>query len=104
MRALFFATALALASSSYASDLKIAPGFVTKLKCRGKLRASASGNDELLEVRPFTDGGQCALFVKPKALAGKTNLFVETSTASHSVQIEVRSGVTVNEYDLWRLK
>lgn len=66
------------------------PGFITKVRCQGRLLISAIGNDELVQLEALPKEIGCAVLLKPKSRSGQTNLYLETSaeTVERAVVVE----------------
>ena len=90
MKSIFLLT---LAVHSYAQDttIKLRPGYVYKFNCTGKLVLSAVGNEQLVERASLPPDSGCGLIVKPLTQQGDTNLWIETSTGSFEVKLEISS-------------
>ncbi len=65
-----------------APPVKIYPGFVSKLRCEGRLYVSAIGNDRLVQLDALPKEMGCAVLLKTLAGEGQTNLVLETSTGT----------------------
>lgn len=63
-------------------SIQLYRGFITKIKCDGKLIASSIGDDRLVELEPLPGELGCAVLLRPKLDSGTTNLILETSTGS----------------------
>ncbi|MCM0604480.1 MAG: hypothetical protein KA715_00145 [Xanthomonadaceae bacterium] len=90
MKSIFF---LFLAVHSYAQDttIKLRPGYVYKFHCSGKLILSAVGNEQLVERASLPADSGCGLIIKPLTHQGDTNLWIETTTGSFEVKLEITS-------------
>ncbi len=81
--------------SMAATPVRLRPGFVTKLNCRGKIIASSLGNSELLELQVYPKNNDCAVFLRPRRLAGETNLFIETNIESYELRLLVSENSSI---------
>ena len=80
-----------LLGSALADEAKIRlyPGYLTKIRCEGRLLVSAVGNDSLVRLEPLPKDLGCAVVVKPLSIKGQTNLLIETSTGTIERIIEI---------------
>ena len=75
--------------ASGAEVVRLAPGFVTKLRCEGRLLVSAVGSDELVQLEALPKELGCGVLLKPKVHAGRTNLFLETTAGTIERALEI---------------
>ncbi len=78
-------------------------GYITKIRCEGKLLISAVGSPELLALEALPPQVGCGVLVKPLQKSGRTNLALETSTGSVNLLVEIGSAprvVTSSQLDL----
>ena len=73
-----------LAAAEGNQPITLYPGFVTKIRCQGRLLVSAVGNEELVERSALPSEIGCGLILKPGSKSGQTNLIIETTTGSVS--------------------
>src|SRR4051794_8083776 len=85
--------ALTMLSAVAATEKQIPlyPGYITKVRCEGKLLISAVGDPKLLALEALPAQVGCGVLLKPLARAGRTNLALETTTGSVSVIVEIAS-------------
>ncbi len=71
-------------SSSVSAEevLKLYPGFITKVRCEGRLFVSAIGNDALVRLESLPKELGCGVLLKPLSGSARTNLILETSTGT----------------------
>ncbi len=77
--------------------LMLVPGFLTKVKCQGRLLVSAIGNEFLVKLEALPKELGCGVLLKPLALSGKTNLILETSSGSFQRIIEISNQKPTNK-------
>lgn len=63
-------------------NLAVFYGFVTKVRCEGRVLASAIGNDQLVQLEPMPQAIGCGVVLKPVSKSGSTNLILETSAGT----------------------
>ena len=63
-------------------NLSVFHGFVTKIRCDGRILAKSGGSDQLLQVEPLPQALGCGVFVRPLSKSGSTNLILETSAGT----------------------
>ena len=80
---------LAVRAEAQENNLRLYPGYLTKIRCEGRLLVSAVGNDSLVRLEPLPKDLGCAVVVKPLAQKGQTNLLIETSTGTIERIIEI---------------
>lgn len=83
---------LLLAGSSFAATtnpIVLYAGYLTKLRCEGKLLISAVGDPKLLVLEALPAQVGCGVLIKPLARTGRTNLALETTTGSISIILEI---------------
>ncbi|MEK6578731.1 MAG: hypothetical protein AABZ55_05845 [Bdellovibrionota bacterium] len=68
--------------------VKLYPGFITKIRCEGKLLVSAIGSPEHVKLEALPKELGCGVLLQPLRSSFKTNLFLETSTGSITRLIE----------------
>ena len=83
---------LALAAGPFAELIILYAGYLTQVKCSGRLLVSAIGNDRLVILEPLPKDLGCGVVLKPTGIAGRTNLLLETSTGPISLMVDVRAG------------
>lgn len=64
-------------------------GFITKVRCEGKLLISAVGEPNMVALEALPQQVGCGVLLKPLAKFGRTNLVLETSTGSISLFVEI---------------
>lgn len=67
-------------------------GFVTKIRCEGRLLVSAVGNDGIVRLEALPREIGCGVLLKPLVKSGETNLFLETSVGTIRRMIIIRGG------------
>lgn len=72
--------------------IRIAPGYVYKLRCEGRLILSAIGNESLFRLEALPREVGCGALLKATAPSGVTNLILETSTGTVKRLIEIAPG------------
>ena len=83
---------LILSFNSLAQDtIKLNPNLAYKVICKGKLLISAAGNDKIIEREALPSDSGCGIILRPLTNQGETNLWVETSTGSYELKIEISS-------------
>ena len=92
MRLLIFAALLFMKPASALELIRLHPGFITKLRCDGKLLISSVGNEAIVLLSALPKELGCGVFLRPISASGKTNLFLETSSGTISRLIEIDSG------------
>ena len=95
-----FFLGLIFSNLSNASDLTLYFGFVTKVKCQGKLSASVIGNDALVKFEPMPSELGCGGFLKPLQQKGQTNFFIETNVTSSKAVIFVTDKLPDSKIEL----
>ena len=82
---------LILASAHAATDpvIVLHAGYVTKVRCEGKLLISAVGESSLVALEALPQNVGCGVLLKPLTKTGRTNLVLETSTGSVSILVEI---------------
>jgi hypothetical protein len=71
-------------------------GYVTKIRCEGKLLISAIGEQGLFTLEALPQNIGCGVLLKPLAKSGRTNLVLETSTGSINVLLEIVNPLSKN--------
>jgi len=70
-------------SYSTASDIvRLYSGFISKIRCEGRLLVSAIGNDTLVRLEPLPKELGCGVLLKPTSERGRTNLVLKTSAGT----------------------
>ena len=70
-------------SQCFADEVvKLYPGFITKVRCEGKLYVSAIGNDTAVHLEALPKELGCGVLLKPISGNTRTNLILETSTGT----------------------
>lgn len=62
--------------------LRLYPGFVTRVRCEGRLLLSSVGDDRLIRLDALPRELGCGVILKPTNSSGRTNLILETSTGT----------------------
>lgn len=88
MIALLLSTLLAFADSA-PQAIVLTPGFVTKVRCEGRLLLSSIGEPTLVQLEALPQSIGCGVILKPLTKSGRTNLILETSTGSIQVFVEI---------------
>ena len=97
-----FDSLIALAGST---DITLYTGFVSKVRCEGRLMVSAVGDSTLVQLQALPKEMGCAVLLKPLGSTGKTNLILETSTGSITRIVRISSVVPDRSGRLeWKLK
>jgi len=65
------------------------PGYLTRVRCEGRLLISAVGNEELVRLEALPKELGCGALLKPRAQSGQTNFFLETSTGTIARRVEI---------------
>jgi hypothetical protein len=88
MRWLLMLTLWASARSGLAAPrddrkaIRVMDGFVTRIRCSGRLLASATGNPRLLLIEPVPKEMGCAVLLQSRGKVGRTNLILETTAGT----------------------
>jgi hypothetical protein len=69
-------------ASSQPKKISLYYGYLTKLRCKGKLFISAFGNEALVRRSALPQELGCGVYAQPLTKNGQTNLFLETSTGT----------------------
>lgn len=77
------------ANASERNIVKLYPGYVTKILCKGRLLVSALGDDQIVQKSALPSEVGCGLLLKPLAFSKRTNLILETSTGTVKRTIEI---------------
>jgi len=77
------------AQSDSASVIKLYPGFITKIECKGRLLLSAVGDETLVQKAGLPNEMGCGLLLKPLKESSYTNLILETSTGTIRRSVEI---------------
>lgn len=84
---------MALAASAGPQVVTLFAGYVSQVKCVGRLLVSAIGNDRLVQLEPLPKDLGCGVVLKPLLNdAGRTNLLLETSAGSVSLIVVIHKG------------
>ena len=78
-------------------------GYITKIRCEGKLLISAVGSPELVALEALPPHVGCGVLVKPLQKTGRTNLALETSIGSVNLLVEIAAApkvVTASQLEL----
>lgn len=93
-----------IAQVSIASEvdtIRVYPGFVTKLRCEGRLLVSALGNDREIRLEALPKELGCGVLLKPLSTTSiKTNLILETSAGTIQRLVFVTPGAAPRSSDL----
>jgi hypothetical protein len=81
-------------SASDARTLQLFPGYISQIKCEGRLLVSAVGDDRLVRLEALPKDLGCGVLLKPGAPSGRTNLILETSIGTIRRILVIRSMVT----------
>jgi len=93
MKRLFLILALIPIAEARADEVvRLFPGFVTKLRCEGRLLLSSVGDDRLVRLEALPNGLGCGVVLKPIGASGRTNLILETSTGSVRRMLVIAGG------------
>ncbi len=82
----------AVVAKAASPPIRIAPGYVYKLRCEGRLILSAIGNESLFRLEALPREVGCGALLKATAPSGVTNLILETSTGTVKRLIEIAPG------------
>jgi hypothetical protein len=85
MKYLFLLSALlplAALAAVEAKSLKLYPGYLTQIRCEGRLLVSAVGDDRMVRLEALPKDLGCGVLLKPLGNSGRTNLILETSTGT----------------------
>lgn len=88
----FLACHLAWGASSKERPLALYAGYLTKVRCEGRLLISAVGDDLLVRLEALPKELGCGVVLKPQVESARTNLILETSTGTIRRILEIRSG------------
>lgn len=72
-----------------AATLVLYSGYLTKLSCSGKLLAASAGNTRIVQIEALPKDLGCGVLIKPLAPEGRTNLFIEASTGTYQLILEI---------------
>lgn len=89
MKAILMAFLTQVSLAAIQDPILLYEGYITKVRCEGKLLISAVGAPKLLELEALPAQVGCGVLLKPLARAGRTNLALETTTGSVSVIVEI---------------
>lgn len=64
-------------------------GYLTRIRCEGRLLISAIGNEELVRLEALPKELGCGALLKPRAQSGQTNLVLEMSTGTLTRRVEI---------------
>jgi hypothetical protein len=71
------------------ATLQLYPGYVTRIRCEGRLFASAVGNEAQVRLEAFPKELGCGALLKPLVANGRTNLILETSAGTIEQVLEI---------------
>src|SRR5688572_502499 len=69
------------------------PGYVTRLRCEGRLLVSAVGDDRLVRLETLPKELGCGIVLKPVAAEGRSNLLLETTSGSFEAILLLAPGL-----------
>ena len=75
-----------------APSITLYPGYVTRLRCEGRLLVSAVGDDRLVRLETLPKELGCGIVLKPMAGEGRSNLLLETSAGSFEAILQLAPG------------
>lgn len=107
MRSFFLVSTLFAFTAQAEEPIRLFPGYLTKIRCEGRLLVSAVGNEGLIRLEALPKELGCGVLLKPVGQSGKTNLILETSagTIERVVTVEGSSGLSPQARELdYRLK
>ncbi|MGK5084886.1 hypothetical protein WDW37_16480 [Bdellovibrionota bacterium FG-1] len=80
----------AFAASKLEAPILVYPGYLTRIRCQGRLLASASGNPSLMTLEPLPKEMGCGVLLQSHEKQGRTNLILETTTGTIHQIVEIR--------------
>ncbi|MGE4108222.1 MAG: hypothetical protein AB7F66_13490 [Bacteriovoracia bacterium] len=72
-------------------NITLFSGFITKVRCEGRLLTSSIGNEQIVQLEALPKEVGCAVLLKPLSSTGKTNLILETSSGSVKTLVSLSS-------------
>ena len=81
----------ALGARAPITGLRLAYGYVYRVRCDGRLLVSAVGNESLIRLDALPRELGCGAVLKPLQSSGKTNLIFETSAGTVIRAVEIVS-------------
>jgi hypothetical protein len=83
MRGFVFLGLVAMpALAAPAGPIRLYPGYLTRVRCEGRLYLSGVGNDAVVRLEALPKELGCGVYLKPLVGSGRTNLSLETSTGT----------------------
>ena len=81
--------------------MRLFAGYLTQIRCEGRLLVSAIGDDHLVRLEALPKDLGCGVLLKPASASGRTNLILETSTGTIRKILVIEGGTSrPNEHDL----
>lgn len=91
MKALALSLVLSAAQAASTSTVVLNAGYITKVRCEGRILISAVGEPGLVALEALPANVGCGVLLKPLAKSGRTNLVLETTTGSVGLLVEIVS-------------
>lgn len=88
------------AQASMDPSLRLFPGFITKIRCEGRLLVSAVGDERTVRLEALPRELGCGVLLKPIGSTGRTNLLLETSTGTIRRLVSVIAGAQPSREEL----